>query len=88
MVMSKPKQKKKSKKLSHIVGLKELRENTEAYIEAVQKGRSFTVVRRSQPIFRMEPPEFSLDNLVDEIRDSNKHKEMWPDVQKRGNEIW
>lgn len=39
----------------HIVGLKELRENMDSYISGVQKGKSFIVVRRSQPIFRLTP---------------------------------
>ena len=43
------------KKLNNIVGLKELRENTEAYINAVKKGRSFVVVRRSKPVFKVTP---------------------------------
>jgi len=38
-----------------IIGLKELRNNTEKYISAVKRGRSFTVVRRSRPIFRVSP---------------------------------
>lgn len=38
-----------------IIGLKELRENTERYILAVKHGRSFTVIRRSKPIFRITP---------------------------------
>lgn len=38
-----------------IIGLKELRENTERYISAVKRGRSFTVIRRSKPIFRITP---------------------------------
>ncbi|MEK9131291.1 MAG: type II toxin-antitoxin system prevent-host-death family antitoxin [Patescibacteria group bacterium] len=41
--------------MNKIIGLKELRENTENYISQVQKGRSFTVVRRSQPIFTITP---------------------------------
>jgi antitoxin (DNA-binding transcriptional repressor) of toxin-antitoxin stability system len=40
---------------THIVGLKELREDTEQYISQIEKGRSFTVVRRSKPIFKMSP---------------------------------
>ena len=40
---------------SSIVGLKELRENTEKYISAVKRGQSFTVIRRSKPIFRISP---------------------------------
>ncbi len=39
----------------NIIGLKELRENTEKYITQVEKGRSFTVVRKSKPIFKMTP---------------------------------
>lgn len=39
----------------NIVGLKELRENMETYIKRVQKGESLTVVRRSEPVFRITP---------------------------------
>ncbi len=39
----------------NIVGLKELRGNVERYIAEVKKGKSFTVVRRSKPIFRLSP---------------------------------
>ena len=38
-----------------IIGLKELREHTEEYIEKVQEGRSFVVMRRSEPIFKIAP---------------------------------
>lgn len=41
--------------MSEIIGLKELRENTEHYISRVKKGRSFIVVRRSKPVFRVLP---------------------------------
>ena len=41
--------------MTNIIGLKELRENTERYISHVKKGRSFLVVRRSKPIFRVSP---------------------------------
>lgn len=46
---------KSNPKRHSIVGLKELRTNMEKYIEAVDKGTSFTVLRRSKPIFRIEP---------------------------------
>lgn len=36
-----------------LVGLKELRENIETYITAMEKGRSFIVVRKSKPIFKI-----------------------------------
>ena len=39
----------------NIVGLKELRENMGSYISGVEKGKSFIVVRRSRPIFRLAP---------------------------------
>ncbi|MDP3989198.1 MAG: hypothetical protein Q8P93_03115 [bacterium] len=42
-------------KRRRIVGLKDLRTNMEKYIKAVDGGMSFTVVRRSKPIFRIEP---------------------------------
>lgn len=45
-----------------IIGLRELRENTENYISQVERGRSFTVVRRSRPIFKLTP----LDEWGDE----------------------
>ena len=41
--------------MTKIIGLKDLRENTEQYISSVKKGKSFLVVRRSKPIFRVSP---------------------------------
>ena len=47
---------KENKKVhSKIIGFKELRENADKYINAVGKGREFTIVRRSVPIFKMVP---------------------------------
>lgn len=42
-------------KKSSVVGLKELRANMETYIGRVGRGESITVLRRSQPIFRLSP---------------------------------
>lgn len=39
----------------NIIGLRELRENMDKYLALVQKGRSFTVVRRSKPVFKIAP---------------------------------
>ncbi len=36
-----------------IVGLKELRENMEKYASLIKKGRSFIVVKRSKPLFKI-----------------------------------
>lgn len=41
--------------MAKIIGLKDLRENTERYISSVKAGKSFLVVRRSKPIFRVSP---------------------------------
>ena len=38
-----------------IIGLRELRENINKYIAQVEKGDSFTVVRKSKPVFKMSP---------------------------------
>jgi prevent-host-death family protein len=39
----------------NIVSLKELREQFPKYIDAVAKGQSFTIVKRSRPIFQIGP---------------------------------
>jgi len=36
-----------------IVGLKELRENMEKYASLIKKGKSFIVVKRSKPLFKI-----------------------------------
>lgn len=54
----------------NIVGLKDLRLNTEKYIEMVRKGRSFLVVRKSSPVFKMEPvDEWGDDGTWEKIVD-------------------
>ncbi|MBU1203425.1 type II toxin-antitoxin system Phd/YefM family antitoxin [Patescibacteria group bacterium] len=40
-----------------IVGLKELRENMDDYINKVKQGHSFIVLRKSQPVFKISPLE-------------------------------
>ncbi len=52
---------------SNIVGLKELREDMETYIARVDKGESFTVVRRSRPVFKIAPvdEESGWETVVD-----------------------
>lgn len=43
--------------MKNVIGLKELRENVDAYVSQIEKGKSFTVVRRSRPLFRIVPPD-------------------------------
>ena len=61
--------------MNTIVGLKELRENMGEYVAAVEKGKSFTVVRRSRPIFKITPVDVWGDEGVWEtVVDLSKNK--------------
>ena len=40
-----------------IIGLRQLRENVEKYVSMVNKGKSFTVMKKSKPVFRIVPPD-------------------------------
>ncbi len=59
-------------KRHQIVGLKELRENMEEYISRVKKGASFTVARRSQPIFEISPVGSEDESLWETVVDFTK----------------
>ena len=55
-------------KVKNIIGLKELRENMELYIDRVAKGESITVLRRNKPIFRLSPldeEELGWESIID-----------------------
>lgn len=64
---------------TNIIGFKELRENADKYISAVEKGKAFTVVRRSKPIFKMMP--------VDEWGDEGVWETVVDFRDKKGNGI-
>lgn len=55
-----------------IIGLKELRLNTEKYISRLNRGESFTVVKRSKPVFKVVPVDEDDDNLWKTIVDFTK----------------
>ncbi len=57
----------------NIVGLKELRENTEEYIRAVSRGYRFIVARKSKPLFRIDSWQ-EVDELWDPVIDFNQIK--------------
>jgi antitoxin (DNA-binding transcriptional repressor) of toxin-antitoxin stability system len=42
-------------KATSTVSLKKLREEFPKYIEAIENGQSFTVIKRSKPIFQINP---------------------------------
>ena len=56
--------------MDKIVGVKELRENLPSYIKKIQAGKSFTVVKRSKPVFKITPPdeEGAWEEVVDLTR--------------------
>ncbi|MFH1841317.1 MAG: type II toxin-antitoxin system prevent-host-death family antitoxin [Candidatus Nealsonbacteria bacterium] len=56
-----------------IVGLKELRENINTYINAIEKGKSFVVVRKSKPVFKISSLE-ETDELWEQVIDFTKIK--------------
>lgn len=65
--------KKTTKK--EIIGLRELRDNTEEYIREVGKGKTFIVMRRSQPIFKVTPiDDIGDDGQWDTLIDFNAFK--------------
>ncbi|OGZ29680.1 MAG: hypothetical protein A2931_01250 [Candidatus Niyogibacteria bacterium RIFCSPLOWO2_01_FULL_45_48] len=43
--------------MNKLIGLKELRKNADVYISEVEKGKSFIVVKRSKPVFKITPPD-------------------------------
>ena len=60
---------------SRIIGLKELRLNIEKYVRMVQKGASFIVVRKSDPIFKLEPvDEWGDEGIWETVLDFNEIK--------------
>jgi prevent-host-death family protein len=56
-----------------IIGLRELRENVDEYIEQVKNGHWFTVVRRSKPVFNIAPVN-SENEYWEEVMDFTKIK--------------
>lgn len=54
-----------NKRKKSIIGLRELREDTGKVLEGVKKGNSFTVVRRSKPVFRITPVEEEWEEAAD-----------------------
>ncbi len=64
--------------MNKIIGLKELRENTEEFIAQVKKGQSFVVVRKSKPVFKLSPIDpWGDEGLWEQVVDFTK-------INKRG----
>lgn len=43
--------------MKNSIGLKELRENIDVYINKVKRGETITIYRRSDPLFKISPLE-------------------------------
>lgn len=43
--------------MNNMVGLKQLREQMHIYVDQVKKGKSFIVLRKSAPLFKISPIE-------------------------------
>ncbi len=60
--------------MEKIIGLKDLRQNMATFVQKVQKGRSFVVVKQSKPLFKIVPleEEGQWETLIDftEFRDN------------------
>lgn len=65
-----------------IVGLKELRENFDEYISLVNKGMTFTVVRRSKPVFNVTPVSANDDENWETVIDFTKFKHGGIDIKE------
>ena len=52
-------------KQPRIIALKDLRLHAQSYINAVTRGESFIVVKRSRPAFRMGPIEDPWETVAD-----------------------
>ena len=50
---------------NQIIGLKEFRLDTEKYINEIEKGASFVVVKRSKPVFKLTRIEEEWETIAD-----------------------
>lgn len=60
------------------IGLRELRENTSRVAKDIEKGKSFVVFRRSEPLFKVSPIEE--DERWEEVIDFTKIKKGGVDI--------
>ncbi|MFA5022818.1 MAG: hypothetical protein WC385_02975 [Candidatus Paceibacterota bacterium] len=59
--------------MTKIIGLKDLRENTDTYLAQIKKGHSFLVMRRSEPVFKISPTDES-EEVWERVIDFTKIK--------------
>ncbi len=66
------------KKDKTIIGLRELRENTSELLNDIGKGKSFIVMRRSEPVFKVSP--IDSEERWEEVIDFTKIKKGGVDI--------
>lgn len=71
--------------MDNIIGLKELRENVERYAREIRKGKSFMVVRKSRPLFKLSLPEEALWETVADFTEIEKGNIPAPTLLKNFN---
>jgi len=59
--------------MNKIIGLKELRENMPSYVNRVNSGDSFIVIKKTKPVFKISPVENDED-IWEEVIDFSKIK--------------
>lgn len=57
--------------MNNLIGLKEFRENVEAYTKKVNQGQTFVVLKKSKPIFKISPID---ESEWEEVLDLTKIK--------------
>ncbi len=55
----------------NIVGVRELRENLQVYIDEINRGKSYIVLRKSKPLFKISQYDED-DGLWEEVIDFTK----------------
>lgn len=63
--------------MENIIGLKELRENINKYVARVKEGESLIVMRRSEVLFKITPPE---EERWEQVVDFSKIKKGGVDI--------
>lgn len=64
--------------MENIINLKNLREHIQEYAKKVQKGDSFIVFKKSQPLFKITPID---DGSWEEVIDFTKIKKQGVDIK-------
>lgn len=77
------------KTISNVIGLRNFREETDKYIKEIKKGKSFTVLRKNEPIFKIVPVDVWGDEGVwESVVDFTKIKKGGVSAQKVLDALW